>query len=148
MHDQRFIHIRTQRFPLLPNEPSHWVGRGTQGQALALHVQRGLQARGYAVPRVFSQDGGWWVDITSTPFEFGVRIHSGPSRQVGWTDYTLGNGAQRPSFWSWRQLSWVSVLPWVQRLHADLLAMLCVDPDVQLINAACSRALPWDNPKP
>jgi hypothetical protein len=148
MDDKSFIHIRTRRFPLLPNEPAHWVGRGSQGQALALHVQRGLQARGYTVPRVFCQDWGWWVDIRNTPFLFGVRIHSGPSLREGWTDYTLANGAQQASFWSWRQLGWAPVRPWAQSLHADLLAMLCVDPEVQLINAACSQALPWENPKP
>lgn len=43
----RFIHIRSTKFPILPGETEELVNQGTYSKALAMHLREKLIERGY-----------------------------------------------------------------------------------------------------
>lgn len=46
----RFLHIRSQKVPILPSEEDELVNDGMYGKSLALYLQSRLQDRGYMAP--------------------------------------------------------------------------------------------------
>jgi hypothetical protein len=46
----KFIHIRSAKFPILPGEKAELVNEGMYGKALALYLQQHLSDRGYDAP--------------------------------------------------------------------------------------------------
>src|SRR5262249_11458948 len=111
----RFIHITSRKFPILPGEKGELVNEGMFGKALALYLQANLTERGYNAPFVCCEDWGWWVELRIAPFRFGVCIYSKPEEN-GPTDFVCSDGASAPRKWSWRQFRFVDTSPWVKKL--------------------------------
>src|SRR5690606_37710280 len=86
----KFIHIRSDKFPVLPGEEDEVVNEGMYGKALALYLQSKLTERGYKAGFVVAEDWGWWVDIDGPPFTFGVCIYASPD---GTNEYVCTDGA-------------------------------------------------------
>lgn len=128
----KFIHIRSTKFPVLPDEEHQLVNEGMYGKALAQYLQVKLAERGYEAPWVCCEDWGWWVELKSAPFAFGVCIYSGPAER-GPVDFVCTDGAPQRRKFSWRQLRFIDTSPWAERLHADLLAIFQADRDVEIV---------------
>ncbi|MEO8271005.1 MAG: hypothetical protein ABI557_14880, partial [Aureliella sp.] len=73
----KFIHIKSAKFPILPGEKEELVNEGMYGKALSKYLQVKLTDRDYDVPFVCSEDWGWWLELKTAPFAFGVCIQSG-----------------------------------------------------------------------
>ena len=131
----RFIHIRSPKFPMLPGEKEELVNEGMYGKALAHYLQGKLQERGYAAPFICCEDWGWWVELKTAPVAFGVCIYCGPQRD-GPLDLFCTDGATARKQWSWRTFRWVDMSPYVDKLHDDLIAIFRADPDIQVISTA------------
>jgi len=127
----KFIHIRSSKFPVLPGEKEELVNDGMYGKALAEYLQAKLTERGYLAPFVCCEDWGWWVQLKSAPFSFGVCIYSGP--EEGPVEFVCTDGATGPRKWSWKRFRFVDTTPWVQKLHDDLLAIFRADGDVEIL---------------
>jgi hypothetical protein len=125
----RFLVIRSTKFPILPGEKEELFNEGTCGKALAGYLQSKLRERGYDCPFICCEDWGWWVELRA-PFTFGVCVYSeqaeNPVRFVCACD---PEGGQR---WSWSRFRFVDTSRCVERLREDLVAIFQSDVDVQL----------------
>ncbi|WP_295383886.1 hypothetical protein [uncultured Thiodictyon sp.] len=131
----KFIHIRSTKFPILPGEREELVNEGMYGKALAQYLQGKLRERGYAAPFICCEDWGWWVELKAAPVAFGVCIYCGPERD-GLLDLFCTDGATARKKWSWRQFRWVDMSSYVDKLNDDLVAIFRADPDIQVISTA------------
>lgn len=131
----KFIHIRSTKFPILPGEKEELVNEGMYGKALAEYLQAKLRDRGYDAPFVSCEDWGWWVELKTAPFTFGVCIYCGPERD-GPLDLFCTDGAAGRRQWCWRRFRFVETTPWVEKLHEDLVSIFRSDPDVQILSTS------------
>ena len=131
----KFIHIKSSKFPILPGEKEELVNDGMYGKALAEYVQATLNDRGYDAPFVCCEDWGWWVELKTAPFAFGVCIYSGPDEE-GPVDFVCTDGANAPRKWSWKRFRFVDTSPWVQKLNEDLMAVFQADADVEIVGVS------------
>ena len=122
----KFIHIRSNKFPILPGESEECVNDGTYGKALAEYLQAKLRGRGYDAPFICCEDWGWWVELKNAPFAFGVCIYCGPEVD-GILDLFCTDGAPSQRKWIWRTLRFVDTAPWVEKLHEDLMSIFRAD---------------------
>lgn len=136
----RFIHIRSDKFPILPGEENELVNPGTYGKALAQYLQRKLTEKEYDAPFVCCEDWGWWVELKGVPFAFGVCIYS-RSAGNGTVDYVCTDGAAGPRRWSWKRMRFIATRPWAQKLHEDLMAVFQADEQVALLGV--TEDFPW-----
>ena len=140
----KFIHIRSSKFPILPGEKEELVNGGMYGKSLAEYLRAKLGERGYDAPFICCEDWGWWVELKTAPFAFGVCIYSGPEED-GPVDFACTDGATGPKKWSWTTFRFVDTSPWVNKLHDDLMAVFHADDDVQIVGV--SNEFPdWDAP--
>jgi hypothetical protein len=131
----RFIHIRSSKFPILPGEKEELVNEGTYGKALAEYLRSQLQERGHDAPFVCCEDWGWWVELKTAPFAFGVCIYSGPEED-GSLDFACTDGASGPRKWNWKKFRFVETTPWVNKLHDDLMAIFESDKEVEIVGVS------------
>ena len=130
----KFIYIRSSKFPILSGEKEELANDGTYGKALAVYLQERLSGRGYDVPFVCCEDWGWWVELKTAPFTFGVCIYSGPwDDGDGPNEFVCTDGATGPRKWSWQQFRFVDTASWVQKLHEDLLDIFSSDEEVEIL---------------
>jgi hypothetical protein len=141
----KFIHIRSTKFPILPGENEELVNEGMYGKALAQYLQMKLSARGYEAPFICCEDWGWWVELKNAPFVFGVCIYCGHERD-GPLDLFCTDGAVGRTKWSWRRFRFVKTAPWVEKLHEDLVSIFRADPDVEIISTSLDSPFPADRP--
>jgi hypothetical protein len=129
----KFIHIRSSKFPILPGEKEELVNEGMYGKALAQYLQRKLKEHGYDASFFCCEDWGWWVDLKGAPFAFGVCIYCGPERK-GLLDFYCTDGATAPKVWSWRKFKFIDTTAWTTKLHSDLVAIFRSDPEVEVVS--------------
>ena len=129
----KFIQIRSPKFPILPGEKEELVNEGMYGKALAQYLQEKLKGRGYNAPFFCCEDWGWWVELKNAPFTFGVCIYCGPEMD-GPFDLFCTDGATARRKWSWRNFRFIDTAPWVVKLHDDLVSIFQADPDVTVIS--------------
>ncbi|EMI19291.1 hypothetical protein RMSM_03795 [Rhodopirellula maiorica SM1] len=142
----RFIHIRSNKFPILPGEQHELVNDGIYGKALAEYLQLKLADRDYVTPFVCCEDWGWWVEIKSAPnqavpFKFGVCIYSAiPTEDEGEdqspTDFACTEGTSGLRNWSWKKMRFIDTAPWTHQLHEELLEIFQADKDVEIIGTS------------
>jgi hypothetical protein len=128
----KFIHIRSPKFAILPGEKEELVNEGMYGKALAQYLQGKLKERGYDAPFFCCEDWGWWVELKGTPFVFGVCIYCGPERDR-LLDLFCTDGATRPKQWSWRKFRFVDTTVWSAKLYEDLISIFQSDLEVEVI---------------
>ncbi len=136
----KFIHIRSPKFPILPGENEKLVNDGMYGKALAEYLQAKLSGRGYDAPFICCEDWGWWVELKAAPFAFGVCIYSDPEGDSP-TDFVCTDGATGTRKWSWKRLQFVDTSAWSDKLHEDLMAVFQADKDVEIVGI--SEEFPW-----
>lgn len=129
---ESFIHIKSTKFPRLPEEDSELVNEGTYGKALANYVQTELLERGYDAPFVCCEDWGWWVELRTAPFPFGVCVYSRPVDDEP-SEFACTDGAVGDRRWSWKRLRFIDTTPWTRKLHQDLVNVFEEDQDVELV---------------
>jgi hypothetical protein len=127
-----FIRVRSTQFEILPGEAEELVNEGMYGKAMALYLTARLREWGYDAPFHCCEDWGWWVELAGYPFAFGVCIY-GVECDGGQLDLYVTAGVVEPRQWSWRQFRFVATAPAVARLHADLVAIFGMDPEVQVL---------------
>lgn len=130
---ERFMHIRSTKFPVLPGEEDELVNEGMFGKALAQYLQEQLRGKGYDVPFFCCEDWGWWVELKGFPFVFGVCIHCGPATS-GTMDYVVTDGAPGEKKWQWRRFRFVETGPSVEKLLADLQDIFASDEEVEVVS--------------
>ena len=131
----KFIHIRSAKFPILAGEKEELVNEGMYGKALAEYLQVKLRERGYDAPFVCCGDWGWWVELKTAPFTFGVCIYCGPEGD-GPLDLFCTDGATARRKWSWRKFRFVDTTPYVHKLHEDMVCIFRADREVQVLSTS------------
>ena len=139
----KFIHVRSPKFPILPGEKEELVNEGMFGKALALYLQEKLQDLGYRAPFICCEDWGWWVELKGAPFVFGVCIYC-VERADGTLDLFCTDGATSRRKWSWRMFRFVDTTSWVTKLHGDLVSIFQNDPQVELVSTSLDSPFPED----
>ena len=71
---EKFIQIRSSKFPILPGEKEELVNEGMYGKALAQYLQAKLTGRGYEAPFVCCEDWGWLGRAEGRPVRL-RRLH-------------------------------------------------------------------------
>ena len=139
----RFIHIRSPKFPILPGEDDELANEGTYGKAVAAYLQEKLKDRGYDAPSYCCEDWGWWIELKGAPFTFGVCIYCTPERD-GLLDFFCTDGAVGTRKWSWRGFRFIDTTPWAERLHTDMVEIFRADPEVEVVSENLDSPFPGD----
>ena len=140
---EKFIHIRSRKFPILPGEEKELVNEGMYGKAVAQYLQGKLRDSGYDSPFFCCEDWGWFVKLKNAPFEFGVNIYCQPERG-GLLDFFCTDGAVGPRQWSWKRFRFVDTTPWVEKLHDDMVSIFHTDPEVEVVSTDLDEPFPSD----
>lgn len=129
---EKFIHIRSPKFPILPGEEKELVNPGMYGKAIAQYLQEKLRDRGYEVPFFCNEDWGWFVKLKGAPFDCGVCIYcwSAKDRPL---DFFCTDSAVGLRQWSWSRFRFVDK-PWVRKLHDDMVTIFRGDPEVEVVS--------------
>jgi hypothetical protein len=128
----RFIHIKSAKFPVLPEEDDELVNEGTYGKALAQYLQARLKDRGYDVPFVCCEDWGWWVQIRGQPFTLGLCVYGGPS--LGKTQELCFTVSREPGrHLSWTRFRVIDRTVRIEKLFSDLKQIVSEDHDIQVV---------------
>ena len=140
----RFIHIRSAKFPILPGEEKELVNEGMYGKALALYLQEKLKERGYNAPFFCCEDWGWWIELKDAPFVFGVCIYCGQEHGE-LLDLFCTDGATSAKKWSWRKFRFIDTAPWAEKLFADLVSIFQVDPEIHIVSTTLDSPYPEED---
>ncbi len=127
-----FIHLRSHKFVILPGEKEELINEGTYGKALAIHLQEGLQRRGWTAPSYCCEDWGWWVEVKGQPFGLGLCIYcleQDDERLDLWVTVEPAAGRR----WSWSRFRFVDTTAAVERLFAELTVLLTNDSDIEVL---------------
>ena len=127
-----FLHIRSRKFPILPGEEDELVNEETYGKALAQYIQQALTGLGYEAPVIYCEDWGWWVDLKSAPFAFGVCVYSG-ERTAELVEYVCTDGMAKNRMWSWKQFRFIDTTPYREKLLADLSSIFTADDEIEFL---------------
>jgi hypothetical protein len=157
----KFIHIRSTKFPILPGEKEELVNdgmygkalakylqeklkkRGKYGKALAKYLQEKLKKRGYNAPFFCCEDWGWWLELKDAPFTFGVCIYYWPESDRP-HDLFCADGVTSRRRWSWSKFRMIDTTPWVTKLHEDLVSIFGSDPEIELVSTSLNSPFSED----
>ncbi len=132
MSENRFVHIRSSKFSILPDEDTELVNEGTYGKALAQYLQQRLDELGYETPFVCCEDWGWWVEIKGQPFTLGLCIY-GMETADDSLDLCFQVSAAPERRWSWTQLKFIDRAPRVEQLNHDLKDIVESDSAIEVL---------------
>jgi hypothetical protein len=132
MAENRFIHVQSSKFPILPGEEAELVNEGTYGKALAKYLQARLIERGYDVPFVCCEDWGWWVQLKGQPFELGLCV-LGFAKPDNSLDLCVQVSTEPDRRWSWTRFRFIDRAPRVNQLNRDLKEIVESDPAIQVL---------------
>jgi hypothetical protein len=127
-----FIHIRSEKFPILPGEKEEIVNEGTYGKALAEYLEERLKRLGYEVPFTCVEDWGWWVEIKGQPFALGCCVY-GASDATDSTDLCVKVSRDPERKWSFFKFRMIDTAPRVEGLFSDLKTIFAEDHDVEIL---------------
>lgn len=128
------FHIRSSKFPILPNEADELVNPGTYGKCFAEYLQHQLREKGYDCPFVCCEDWGWWVEVRLQDLKLGItcyREHD-ENRESG---FVCGLSREPGKVWNWRRLRFLDATESLQSLRSDLRRILRDDPEITWIGA-------------
>jgi hypothetical protein len=131
---EKFIQIRSQKFPILPGEEEELVNEGMYGKALARYLQTALNDRGYEARFVCCEDWGWWLDVRVMGNLLGVCIYSDSTidgRPP--TNFVCTDGCFKRHRWNWRRFRFVDISNLIAKLHEDLLDIFYTDPEIEVV---------------
>ena len=131
----QFIHIRSDKFPILPGEEEEVANEGMYGKALAEYLESKLTEQGYEVPFVCAEDWGWWVELKNAPFRLGICIYAVPDTNDP-TDFVCTDSTAGSRKWSWGKFRFVDTASWVTKLNNDLIAVFESDEDVEIVEVS------------
>jgi hypothetical protein len=129
----KFIHIKSNKFPVLPGEEKEIVNDGMYGKALAEYLQVELSKRGYSVPFVCAEDWGWWVELAIDPVNSGVCIYALPETSDP-VEYVCTDGFTKDKKWSWSNFRFIETSPIAEKIHEDVISVFRSDNEVEIIS--------------
>jgi hypothetical protein len=129
---ERFIHLRSPKFPILSGEEEEIGNPGMYGKALCAFLEEKLRDKGYDVPFSVAEDWGWWVEIRGEPFKLGVCVYCGPGHE-GQPEYGVLVGLRSVKVWSWSKFKSIDTSATEERLFGDLMSIFSSDPEVEVI---------------
>ena len=129
---ERFIHVRSKKFPVLPGEEQELINDGMYGKALAQYLREQLVKLDYDAPFECCEDWGWWVELRGAPYTVGVCIYCGQESE-GILNYFVSSSLNGGKVWSWKKFRLLDTSQWNDRLFGDLVQILQSDPEVEVL---------------
>lgn len=136
-----FIHIRSNKFPLLEGEEQEMVNEGMVGKALGQYLATKLAELGYACSEPWCEDWGWALSASCHGVSTMICIYSDPTQHNPVNYACTAAGPERS--WSWRRFRHVNTEPpetWYSQFHDRLLSVFRNDPEVEVLRV--SREFP------
>lgn len=142
MPSSPFIHIRSSKFPILPDEEKELVNEGIYGKALAEYLAEKLRGKGYDVPFSCGEDWGWWVEIKGQPYSLGCCVYGGPDiAETSEFCVKISRDAERK--WSFLKFRVIDTRDRVEELFSDLEAIFAADLEIEIVGLTEDFPL-WD----
>lgn len=141
MTSNPYIHIRSEKFPILDGEEAELVVDGVSlndgifGKAFATYLQMKLTDRGYDVPYFLPEDWGWWVAIKGQPFTLGLCVYGFSTDEMDekQLDLCVTVSTTPQKRWSWTRFRFIDRALVVEKLNHDLKEIVESDPDIEVI---------------
>lgn len=128
----KYIHLRSARFPVMPDEVETSMNPGTCGQSLAEYVHQNLRTMGWDSASFCGEDWGWWVDLRVRGESLGICCRRG-GEAPGMCDLVCYISPVVARRWSWWRFRFVDITDDLHRLQRDLEQMFQADPEVTYV---------------
>jgi len=141
MIKRTILHIKTEKFPILPGEKDELVNDGMYGKGLAIYLNSSLKSKGYNSPFYCCEDWGWWVHIKGFPYLMGLCIYGSVGDDGGMHEYVVCSATTEERIWSWRKFRKVDTVNEVTKLMDDVELIFKEDSEI----TQCNRLddFPW-----
>jgi hypothetical protein len=129
-----FIHIRSDKFPVLDGEDQELVNEGMYGKAFGNYLCLQLKGLGYECSDPFCEDWGWAMFASSNDVSAMLCIYSDPNQRDP-KDFAITAGGSKRK-WSWRSFRYVNTAPdkeWYAQFQEALVSVLQEDPEIEVI---------------
>jgi hypothetical protein len=71
---ESFVHIRSEKFPVLPGEEEEIFNEGMYGKALCQYLQKKYQILGYKKITYCCEDWGWLLEIGIAKIRLAIGV--------------------------------------------------------------------------
>jgi len=104
----QFLHIRTEKFPVLEGEEEEIVNPGTFGWSFAQYIESTLKKAGFDVPFIVCEDWGWWVEVKLQCKRIGITCYRDHDENTE-CDFVCSPSLEKDRVWSWSKFRFINI---------------------------------------
>ncbi|GHC68842.1 hypothetical protein [Roseibacillus persicicus] len=127
-----FLHIRTEKFPVLPGEEEEIVNPGTFGKSFAQFIEGTLKRAEYDVPFIVCEDWGWWVEVKLPQCRLGITCYRDHDENT-MCDFACSPSPPKERVWSWTRFRFVDIAAELVQIRRTLVEAFTADPEINFL---------------
>ena len=127
-----FLHIRTEKFPVLDQEEDEVVNPGTYGKAFAQFIESSLKDAGYDVPFIVCEDWGWWVEVKLPNKSIGITCYRDHDENT-LCDFVCSPSPERNKVWSWKKFRFIDISSDLSAIRETLRSAFEADFEIEFL---------------
>jgi len=131
---EKYIHIRSAIFPILPDENPENYEDFLYGKSLCLFLQKHLPAYGFKVSRFDWEDWGWWISIENTIRNIELGVYRFTDSDM--SDFAIRIDRRKSVFFSLKKFKKVSRLSEMEKLEAAIIDLMSKTDGVDFISTS------------
>jgi len=127
-----FLHIRTEKFPILDGEEDEIVNPETFGKSFAQFIETTLKKAGFDVPFVVCEDWGWWVEVKLPAKSIGITCYRDHDENTE-CDFVCSPSPQKDRVWNWLKFQFVDIGSELAAIRKALRDAFEADPEIEFL---------------
>lgn len=134
------FHLRSSKFPILPDEEDELCNEGTYGKALSEYIKAHLSKSGDNIPFIVCEDWGWRVEIKGQPFTLGCCVY-GASVSENETSLYVTLSCAPGKKWSFSRFRFVDTSNRINHITSTLREIFTKDNEIEIVDEDCDYPL-------
>ena len=127
-----FLHIRSEKFPVLDGEKDELVNPGTFGKSFAQFIESTLIKAGYHVPFIVCEDWGWWVEVKLSAKSIGITCYRDHDENTD-CEFVCSPSPEKNKVWSWSKFRFVDIGSELAAIRQTLREAFEADPEIEFL---------------